>query len=164
VILGAVPRKNRLAFLLEFHVNTVPQGASQVTLAEGRLSYQTPGEPDTSTFIQRLVLRRPIGPIVDTSPPPLVIVQAMSYLTLYRMQEKARADMARGDVQAASRRLQNLATHLLAQGQRDLARQVLNEINHIQQHHSFSTDGEKQIKYGTRSLILPPVREEKEHD
>ena len=164
VIIGAVPRKNRLAFLLEFHVNTIPQGASQITLAEGQLSYQTPGNPDSSTFIQRLGLQRPIAPVVDSSPPPMAIVQAMSYLTLYRMQEKARADMARGDFQSASRRLQNLATHLLAQGQRDLARQVINEINHIQQHHSFSTDGEKQIKYGTRSLITPSVREEKEHD
>ncbi len=70
VILGSVPRKNRLTFLLEFHVNTVPQGAPQIILAEGRLSYQTPGEPDTSTFIQRLGLQRPIGPVMDTSPPP----------------------------------------------------------------------------------------------
>jgi Ca-activated chloride channel family protein len=164
IIIGAVPRKNRLAVLFEFHVNSIPQDLSQVTLAEGQLSYQTPGDADLSTYIQRLVFRRPISPVADSSPPPMVIVQAMSYLTLYRMQEKARADMARGDIQAASRRLQNLATHLLAQGQRELARYVLNEISHIQQHHSFSTEGEKQIKYGTRSLILPTSREEKEHD
>jgi len=164
VILGAVPRKKKLAFLFEFRVNQIPQDANQVTLAEGRLSYQTPGELDTSTFIQRLDFSRPIGPLADSSPPPMAIVNAMSHLTLYRMQEKAREDMARGDIQAASRRLQNLATHLLAQGQRDLARQVFNEINHIQQYQSFSTDGEKQIKYGTRSLIPSPDREENEHD
>jgi len=164
VMLGAVPRKKKLAFLFEFRVNSIPQDATQVTLAEGRISYQTPGEKDTSTFIQRLDFNRPIGPAADTVPPPMAIVHAMSHLTLYRMQEKAREDMARGDIQAASRRLQNLATHLLAQGQRDLARQVFNEINHIQQYQSFSTDGEKQIKYGTRSLIPPPNKEENEHD
>jgi len=164
VILGAVPRKKKLAFLFEFRVNRIHQDATQVQLAEGRLSYQTPGELDSSTFIQRLDFERSIGPLADTSPPPMAIVHAMSHLTLYRMQEKAREDMARGDIQAASRRLQNLATHLLAQGQRDLARQVFNEINHIQQYHSFSTDGEKQIKYGTRSLIPPLDKEENEHD
>jgi Ca-activated chloride channel family protein len=164
VILGAVPRKNKLAALLEFHVNSIPSGLSQVPLAEGKLSYLTPGIANASTFIQNLDLHRPVSPVIDSSPPPAAIIHAMSYLTLYRMQEKARADIARGDVQSAIRRLQNLATHLLAQGQRELSRQVMSEINHIQQHHSFSTEGEKQIKYGTRSLIPSPARKENEND
>jgi Ca-activated chloride channel family protein len=117
---------------------------------------------DTATFIQRLEFKLPVSSVLDGSPPPPALVQAMSSLTLYRIQEKARADMARGDYLAASRRLQNLATHLLAQGQRDLARSVMNEINHIQQHQSFSAEGEKQIKYGTRSLILPTGMEDKQ--
>jgi len=164
VILGAVPRKNRLAFLLEFHVNSIPQQDTQVTLAEGELTYQTPGVASISAFTQRLDFQRPVSPVADSSPPPAGIFNAMCYLTLYRMQEKARADIARGDVQSAIRRLQNLATHLLAQGQHELSKRVMNEINHIQQHHSFSTEGEKQIKYGTRSLIPSPARKEEQHD
>ena len=163
VILGAVPRKNKLAFLLEFHVNTISAGSTKVSLSEGKLSYLTPGIANASTFIQTLDLHRPVSPVIDSSPPPTAIINAMSYLTLYRMQEKARADIARGDVQSAIRRLQNLATHLLALGQRELSRHVMSEINHIQQHQSFSTEGEKQIKYGTRSLIPSPARKD-EHD
>jgi Ca-activated chloride channel family protein len=162
IILGAVPRKGRLSLLLEFHVNSIPAGITEVTLGEGRISYQTPANMDTATFIQRLEFKLPVSSVLDGSPPPPALVQAMSSLTLYRIQEKARADMARGDYLAASRRLQNLATHLLAQGQRDLARSVMNEINHIQQHQSFSAEGEKQIKYGTRSLILPTGTEDKQ--
>ena len=162
IILGAVPRKGRLSLLLEFHVNSIPAGITEVTLGEGRISYQTPANMDTATFIQRLEFKLPVSSVLDGSPPPPALVQAMSSLTLYRIQEKARADMARGDYLAASRRLQNLATHLLAQGQRDLARSVMNEINHIQQHQSFSAEGEKQIKYGTRSLILPTGMEDKQ--
>ena len=111
---------------------------------------------------RRAVGRRPLGRVgEDVDPEADRILRAMSSLTLYRMLEKARADLKRGDIHAASRRLQNLASHLLAQGQHELARSVLNEISHIQQHQSFSAEGEKQIKYGTRSLLMPPGTDDK---
>jgi Ca-activated chloride channel family protein len=88
-------------------------------------------------------------------------MQAMSRLTLYRMQERARDDIGNGNLRDATRRLQNLATHLLAQGQRDLARSVLGEVAYIQQNQTFSEEGDKRIKYGTRSLLLPPGTKEK---
>ena len=70
--LGAVPRKNRLAFLLEFHVNSIPQGASSGH--PGRRSALIP-DPWRSRIHQPLFngldLQRPISPVVDTSPPPI---------------------------------------------------------------------------------------------
>src|SRR5207249_2689639 len=53
--------------------------------------------------------------------PPLAILDALAKLTLYQMQEKAKESLARGDVQEATRRLENLATRLLASGQEGLA-------------------------------------------
>jgi Ca-activated chloride channel family protein len=79
----------------------------------------------------------------------------MSALTLYRIQERARLDVREGRYREATRRLQNIATHLLARGERDLAQTVLKEATHIQEQHSFSEDGDKRIKYGTRALLLP---------
>jgi Ca-activated chloride channel family protein len=98
---------------------------------------------------------------VDNEAPPPTIVQAMSRLTLYRMQERARKDVGDGRIPEATRRLQNIATHLLAQGNRELARTVLAEANYLQQHQTFSEDGEKNLKYGTRNLLLPGNVEEK---
>jgi Ca-activated chloride channel family protein len=79
----------------------------------------------------------------------------MSKLTLYRMQEKVRNEVTSGEVDKATRHLQYIATHLLSRGDRELAHTVLVEAEHIQQSHQFSKDGDKRIKYGTRSLLLP---------
>jgi hypothetical protein len=56
--------------------------------------------------------------------------------------------------------MKNLATHLLNKGEENLAQSILDEVAYIQQNQSFSEDGEKRIKYGTRSLLLPARTEE----
>ncbi|HMN62059.1 MAG TPA: hypothetical protein PJ988_16940, partial [Anaerolinea sp.] len=55
----------------------------------------------------------------------------------------------------ATKHLHYLATHLLSQGDRELAHTVLMEAEHIQQSRRFSKEGDKKIKYGTRALLLP---------
>jgi Ca-activated chloride channel family protein len=75
-------------------------------------------------------------------------------LTLYRIQEKARNEVAAGNYAKATGQLQKLATHLLAQGERNLAKTIILEIEHINKEKTFSEHGEKQIKYGTRALLL----------
>lgn len=87
--------------------------------------------------------------------PPQAIVQALSKLTLYRIQEKARLAVESGDYEKATQHLQRLATHLLSQGEKSLARTILLEAQHIEQQKSFTDGGEKQIKYATRSLLMP---------
>jgi Ca-activated chloride channel family protein len=92
----------------------------------------------------------------DPEQPPQAILQCMSRLTLYRMQERARAEVAAGEMIRATRHLQHLATHLLSQGERELAQAVLMEADSINKTHTFSKEGDKKIKYGTRALMLPP--------
>jgi Ca-activated chloride channel family protein len=77
------------------------------------------------------------------------------------MQERARQDVAEGKFKEATRRLQNIATHLLSQGNHELALAILSEADHIQENLAFSEEGEKRIKYGTRGLLLPVVVKEK---
>jgi hypothetical protein len=63
-------------------------------------------------------------------------------------------------VQDASLRLQRLATQLLSMGEVELAQTAIIEAERIQQTHMLSAEGEKQIKYGTRSFLLPARVEE----
>jgi Ca-activated chloride channel family protein len=79
----------------------------------------------------------------------------MTALTLYFMQERAREELARGDFNSATRHMENLATQLSRKGESNLAQTVLDEVGYIHRNRSFSEDGEKRIKYGTRSLLLP---------
>jgi Ca-activated chloride channel family protein len=155
LIFGSVPRKKKLSILLELLVKSVPIDTKQVTITEGYLTAVIPTNP-TPTYSENFLLSRPTSPNLDTEPPPQPIVQAMSQLTLYRMQERANTELKEGNVRDATRRLQNIATHLLSNGQLELARTVLSEVAYIQQNQSFSDEGAKRIKFGTRSLLLPP--------
>jgi Ca-activated chloride channel family protein len=154
VRLGTVPRQGCLEIMLEFLVQPLPEHMSHVNLLDGRLYLEVPGKTDPHVSI-RMECTRATSDSPDPLPPPQAIVQSLSHVTLYQIQEHARQDMVNGKVNEATRKLQYLATHLIAQGQRDLARTVLGEAVHIQQKNSFSEEGEKRIKYGTRALLLP---------
>ncbi len=97
----------------------------------------------------------PVTQEPDQSPPPDEISEALSAVALYRMQDKARHEAELGQSGQAARRLEGLATQLLAAGQRDLAKAALNEAANLAKSRRFSTEGEKRLKYGTRALLLP---------
>jgi Ca-activated chloride channel family protein len=91
--------------------------------------------------------------------PPLAILDALSKLNLYRMQQRAEDALKRGNTVEATMRLQKLATVLLESGQDDLAQVALAEANRISSGTNALTDeGHKKLKYGTRMLMLPPTR------
>ena len=58
----------------------------------------------------------------------------------------------------AGRRLETLATHLLAAGDRDLAKAALSEAERLTHTRRLSIEGEKVLKYGTRALLLLPAK------
>lgn len=88
--------------------------------------------------------------------PPNAIVDALSKLTLYRLQEKAQEAIERGDYEEATRRLEFLSTRLLELGEPQLSMQAKAEAQHIAQTRDFSNESvKKSIKYSTRALIEP---------
>jgi Ca-activated chloride channel family protein len=83
------------------------------------------------------------------------LLNALSKLTLYRIQDRANQAISTGNLEVATQHLNNLATHLFSQGEKDLARTVLEEAENLELGKSLSEEGKKRIKYGTRSLLLP---------
>lgn len=152
--LGSLPRNGSLTALFEFIVSPVSPEAWQISLASGTLSLNIPSQPDQDTNI-KFNWRRMVSTVSNTEFPPLPIFEALSQVTLYRMQDAAREEAGAGNFEQASRRLHYLATHLLSQGNRELAHAVLVEAGRLAHTSSFSEEGEKRIKYGTRALLLP---------
>jgi Ca-activated chloride channel family protein len=101
-----------------------------------------------------LNLARAVEEEPGDAPPPPDIVQALSRLTLYRMQERARKESQAGEVENATRSLKHLAAHLLEQGHQEIANTVLLEAENLQRKGSFSPAGDKEIKYATRALLM----------
>lgn len=152
--LGPLLRTGCLTILTEFLVSGT-ENANVIELFEGQVivSTATHSKP-VSNFTIRLV--RPVSMTTSTpEPPPLEIIQALSRLTLYRLQGQARLEVAAGAYDQASQHLQRLAIHLLQQGNRELARTVLLEAENIKEKQTYSLEGDKRIKYGTRALLLP---------
>jgi Ca-activated chloride channel family protein len=88
--------------------------------------------------------------------PPPTLVEALSKLSHYQMQERAWQQAAAGDLVGAAERLKTLGTRLLAGGQPELARVALTEAAHLEKTQVLSEDNKKQLKYGTRALLEAP--------
>lgn len=155
--LGELQRSKSLKFLFEFYIKSTAR-LDEIVLADGKLTLDVPVLPIPKSRIP-LKLSREVGEILEIDFPPESILQSLSRLTYYRMQEKAMREVKTGDIRTATRHLQQLATALLSKGERELAQTVLVEAEHIQQHNKFSQEGDKRIKYGTRALLLPSSSE-----
>jgi Ca-activated chloride channel family protein len=103
----------------------------------------------------RMQMVRPITLTASQEIPPPAIVSALSRLSLYRLQERARKETEAGEYESATRHLRNLAVQLQAQGHHDLSKTALFEAESIERMQSFSDEGSKQVKYGTRALLQP---------
>lgn len=93
---------------------------------------------------------------LKTEEPPAAIIDALSKLTLYRLQERAQEALEKGDVVEATRRLENLATRFLQMGQEDLAREAMSEAQRVAHTSTLSDKGKKTLKFQTRLLLLSP--------
>jgi len=153
ISLGPIIRDSSLKVLMEFSSRLESGHPESVILLEGSLAVTIPARPTPVTPMS-LDLSRPVTDEVAPMPPPPEIMDALSRLSLYRLQEQARLEVNKGDYTRASEHLQQLATHLLAQGERGLARTVLLEAERLHQQKAFSEEGNKVIKYGTRALLM----------
>jgi Ca-activated chloride channel family protein len=152
--LGVIPKEPGLAFLLEFLIDPIVSFSGMLPIAEGQISLDIPTRVNPNCILS-LQLSRQVEESDEFQPPPTRLMNAISKLTLYRMQERANQFLVDGMPEDASRHLHNLATHLYSEGQQELARATLEEAENIMLQGGLSESGKKLIKYGTRSLLLP---------
>ncbi len=152
--LGPIMQDRPLSVLFEFNLHPQAETTKIVDLIRGTLEISAAALQIPVSLVP-VNISLPVNRTAPAETPPPAIIQALSKLTLYRIQEKARKAAAAGNYEEASGHLQKLATRLLAQGERSLAKTIVLEIEHLNQEKAFSELGEKQIKYGTRALLLP---------
>lgn len=153
ILLGNIPSRNDLVFVLELKVAPSIPEIRQIQILKGQLTFELPGSAELTNSIP-LDLVLPVSDSLDPQPPPTKLLQSVSHLTLYRMQARAQQYLAEGKTEQAGRHLNNLATQLFSHGEYDLARTVLQEVDNIRHEQSLSETGKKQIKFGTRALLL----------
>lgn len=152
--LGSILHDMPLSVLFEFLVEPAASKAESVRLLEASLEPAVSARPTPIPPV-RLRLERPVGSAARSEPPPATILQALSKLALYRLQDRARQEVEEGEIESATRHLRHLASQLASQGQHELAKTTLLEADNLERVQAFSGAGGKEIKYGTRALIAP---------
>jgi Ca-activated chloride channel homolog len=151
--LGPILQDTPLTVLFEFVIKPEASQAEVIPLLNGSLKVAMATQPVPLPPI-RLELVREGAAAAGDDTPPLSILRALSRLTLYRLQERAHEEAVDGHYQDATRYLKNLASHLLSQGEHELARTALLEANSLERMQTMNEESGKEIKYGTRALLL----------
>ena len=157
--LGQILQDTSTRVIFEYVIQPIAVKSGLITLLDGTLKVSISSKPlPVPPF--RMHLQRPVSDHTEPDTPPSEVVQALSRLMLYRMQERARSEIEKGNLEAGTRQLQSLAANLLTQGERSLARTIMLEVEHLQKEDGLSDEGSKKIKYGTRALFLAPPKKE----
>ena len=159
ILLGDLGREAKIQLLMELIIHPIGQ-IDELEMAHLSIYGDVLGSGEETHDIP-VNINLKVTDEPDPQPPPDELLSTLSFVALYRMQEKARHEAELGQSQQAARRLENLATQLLASGERELAKAALNEAARVTQTRRFSSEGEKVLKYGTRSLLLPARTEDR---
>ena len=151
--LGSILQDTSTRVIFEYIIQPKAVQSDVLTFVDGVLNVVIAARPlPVPPF--RLRLQRPVSDEPEKDPPPPDVVQALSRLMLFRMQDRARKEIEKGNIDVATRQLQSLAANLLSQGERSLAQTIMLEVDHLQKKNTLSPEGGKKINYGTRALIL----------
>jgi len=157
--LGPILQDASTRVIFEYIIHPTAVKSDLATIMDGVLKVSISSHPLPVTPF-RMRLQRSVSDQPESDPPPPEVVHALSKLMLYRMQDRARVEIEKGNLEAGTRQLQTLAANLLTQGERSLAQTIMLEVDRIHQGKAISEDGGKKIKYGTRALFLAPPKKE----
>ena len=152
--LGSMPKEQPISVLLRFLLPPLSEGKrpiARLSVYGDVVSLGRRGERSVVDILLPVSNELPM----DTKPSP-ALVEALSRLSQYRLQERASQEASEGDITSATRRLSTLGTRLLATGQTDLAKVALAEARRLEKTRALSEDAKKHLKYGTRALMLAP--------
>jgi Ca-activated chloride channel homolog len=158
--LGSLLKETKSTYIFAFELPPLNIGDKMVSLLKGRIRIIM-GYKKENSVVEELNINIPVSENPEKREIPLEIVQSLSRITLYQMQEKSHMDLQKGNVVDAVRRLTYMATHLIGQGNISFAKEVLNEAENIKKEQSYSEDGNKRLKYGTRALLQLPAPEKR---
>ena len=99
-----------------------------------------------------------VGGQPEQEPVPARLLNALSHVSVFRLQERAWKALDSGDPAQATQLLKFASTQLLDMGHRELSRAALLEAGRLAQGGAPTLGGRKKLRYGTRSLAIVPIK------
>jgi Ca-activated chloride channel family protein len=150
--MGPILHDQTLKVIFEFLIEPGAVTASPLTVLEGSIhagpSTRLTHGPPLAIKLDRITTESP-----SVEAPPPAILAALSKLSLYRLEERARSETEAGEFEMATRHLRNLALLLESEGHHELSQTAVIEAEGIEKQNVLSRQGAKAIKYGTRALL-----------
>jgi Ca-activated chloride channel family protein len=154
ISLGSLERWHPQSILFGFLIASRAPGTHRLIHIEAQGS--VPAFGDQPVQVRQAVEVEFVADLDQRPTVPPDIVSALGRLTVVKMQERAVHELEAGHVDAAVERLKSIATRLLDLGETELARAALLEAGRVAQTGSFSPEGRKKLRYGTRGLGIVP--------
>ena len=151
---GHLDADRPLSLMFQCLVRTQRPGKQRV--AEFLLEATVPSAAARSQQVRHEIEVEVVDGLELTGPPPPHMVSILGKLAIFEMQEKTMQDLAAGELEQASHRLETMATRLLSIGENELAKAALLEAGRLSRTGSLSPEGRKRIRYGTRGLSMLP--------
>ncbi|HXF70443.1 MAG TPA: VWA domain-containing protein [Thermoflexus sp.] len=160
--LGALHASRPIQTLIELTLPPLEPGFLEVAQLRARAHIlgNPPRLDEARLSIQVRVL--PEEPMSVAPPEPLL--EALSRVVIYQMQEQAWADIQAGKWMEGARKLQQAGTRLLELGAEALAQEAMAAATRLLQGRSVPRSQQLALKYKTRMLALPPPNSEGGHD
>jgi Ca-activated chloride channel family protein len=150
--LGTIDGLSPTSLMLQFHVVTQDAPLGEFYIGRADVSAEVLGSIQRAERIVEDLSITISEDDVDEDP-PAELLDALSKLVLYRLQDRAREAIASGNIAEGTRKLEYLATRLFENGQEDLAQAALYEAQNVLSTNMLSDEGAKRLKYGTRALL-----------
>jgi len=153
--LGTISGLSPTMLMFQFHILTGEAGPGEFYVGRIDVSAEVLGATNRAERVVQDLTVTIVEEDVEEEP-PAELLEALSKLVLYRLQDRAREAIAEGDFAEATRKLEYLATRLFENGEEELGQAALREARYVSQTQTLSDEGAKRLKYGTRSLLPLP--------
>ncbi|GAC1359012.1 MAG: VWA domain-containing protein [Herpetosiphon sp.] len=151
VPLEQLEKDNRRVLLVELMVD--PRPAGQYRIGQIEVDYAIP-----QLGIQNGKIKTDL--VITVSPDAALtrqvngqVMNIVEKVSAFKLQTRALDDLAGGNLQGATQKLQNAVTRLLSTGETDLAQSVQQEVNNLEQNGTLSSEGQKTIRFGSRKTV-----------
>ena len=151
VPLGELERGHGQTLLVEFVVPSRPAGTYRIAQLEAEYDVPQNGLSSQRANLD-LVLSYSHDPAVISSPDPRVM-NLVEKVSAFKLQTRALQDLEAGNIPAATQKLKGALTHLLNQGDTELAGVVQQELTNLEKGRVMSPEGRKTIRFESGKTV-----------
>nr|AIA10585.1 von Willebrand factor type A domain protein [uncultured bacterium] len=149
--LGEIERGHGQTLIVEFVVPSRPAGSYRVAQVE--VEYDVPQQGMARQQAGLDVLLTYAHDPSTVPPPNPHVMNLVEKVTAFKLQTRALEDLEAGNIPAATQKLRGAMTHLLNQGDTELAATIQEELSNLEKGKVMTSEGRKTIRFDSGKTV-----------